>query len=363
MPYEIYFLPVGDGSRAGDSILVRYGDPAAPSLMVIDGGNQASGEAMVDFLYGLNGGHMPLVHDLLVSHPDADHASGALEVLKSVEVLRVHTHRPWRHARNVATHCVDLRRTENGIRDQLIEECPFVFSLVAEANQRGIPVFEPFQGATVGPFWVMSPHLEDYPLLLAEMLDMDPWRAQQQQLGEGLTKAFGGVSTLAAQVLERWGLETLRDGGQTSARNEMSTVLYGAFGTEGRVLLTADAGLRGLGVAADYADMMGMPLGDFNFVQVPHHGSRRNVGPRVLDRLIGPRQLGIPAPRFHAYISAPKDDAKHPRKVVVNAFRRRGALVAATQGMQLFYRSGFPSRAYEMPLTPLPFYPAVEAYD
>lgn len=81
MAFEIEFLAVGEGSRAGDCILVRYGHPQAPRVMVVDGGTQDAGAALVELLQGPTGAATPVVHDLLVSHPDADHASGALAIL------------------------------------------------------------------------------------------------------------------------------------------------------------------------------------------------------------------------------------------------------------------------------------------
>jgi hypothetical protein len=55
-------------------------------------------------------------------------------------------------------------------------------------------------------------------------------------------------------------------------------------------LLTGDAGINGLTWAADWADSLGLPLQNFSFVQIPHHGSRRNVGPAILTRLLGSMQ-------------------------------------------------------------------------
>ncbi len=366
MAFEIEFLAVGEASRAGDCILIRYGQPQAPRVMVIDGGTQDSGDALVRLLQGLTGEAVPVVHELLVSHPDADHASGALAILEATAVEQVHVHVPWAHAEEVQRLAGDGRRTAQGIADRLREDCPFVAAIVAEAHRRRIPIFEPFQGSFVGPFTVLSPPRAAYPRLLLEMLEMleiEPAAALQASLAEALTKAMGGLLTMAAGVDEVWRWETLRDGGSTSARNEMSTVLYGDFGGDGRVLLTADAGLRGLGAAADYAEAYGLPLRDFSLVQVPHHGSRRNVGPSILDRLVGPRLPEATPAQFTAVVSAPKDGEKHPRKVVVNAFRRRGAEVVATRGANILYSSGFPSRPGYGPAAPLPFYPTVEDYD
>ena len=78
-----------------------------------------------------------------------------------------------------------------------------------------------------------------------------------------------------------------------------------------------------------YARLRGFVLKSFNFIQIPHHGSRRNVGPSVLNNIVGeiqPRGTEISV----AFVSAPASDEKHPRKIVLNAFMRRGSKVIAT---------------------------------
>ena len=47
---EVEFLAVGDGSRAGDAIAVRYGDVNDYKLMIVDGGTADTGEAIVAHL-------------------------------------------------------------------------------------------------------------------------------------------------------------------------------------------------------------------------------------------------------------------------------------------------------------------------
>ena len=41
MKCEVEFLPVGDGEKAGDCIVVRYGEEHAYHFMVVDGGTLA----------------------------------------------------------------------------------------------------------------------------------------------------------------------------------------------------------------------------------------------------------------------------------------------------------------------------------
>src|SRR5262249_21078490 len=114
--------------------------------------------------------------------------------------------------------------------------------------------------------------------------------------------------------------------------------------------------------AAAYARANGYPLQSFSFVQIPHHGSRRNVGPSVLNQLLGPIQPEGTT-RFTAFVSAPKDDDNHPRKIVLNAFMRRGGKVIATQGTNKIHYGGVPKRDGYVHVEPGSFLGTVEEYD
>jgi hypothetical protein len=82
---------------------------------------------------------------------------------------------------------------------------------------------------------------------------------------ESLVKRLAEAARAAMQawIDETWYQERLKDGGVTSASNESSVVLYGSFDNIHRVLLTGDAGIRGLTWAADYAESIGLPLQQF----------------------------------------------------------------------------------------------------
>jgi beta-lactamase superfamily II metal-dependent hydrolase len=97
MNCEIEFLPVGDGCKPGDAIVVRYGDANAYEIMVIDGGNLDSGKAVVSHIQN-NFGYNAVVTHAVVTHPDADHASGMREVLAGLTVKNLWLHKPWEFA-------------------------------------------------------------------------------------------------------------------------------------------------------------------------------------------------------------------------------------------------------------------------
>ncbi len=82
---------------------------------------------------------------------------------------------------------------------------------------------------------------------------------------------------------------------------------------DGRGLLfTGDAGIPALTHTADYMDACGIRREWIKLIQVPHHGSHQNVGPTILNRLLGPIQP-LDIPTKVAYVSAaPDGEPEHP---------------------------------------------------
>jgi hypothetical protein len=111
------------------------------------------------------------------------------------------------------------------------------------------------------------------------------------------------------------------------------------------VLLTGDTGIWGLTMANCFAIQKGLAMQDFMLVQIPHHGSRRNVGPSILNTILGPIKPNGTPPHSCAFVSAPRDDDTHPREMVLNAFIRRGYKIAAMQGNKIVFWGGFPARS------------------
>jgi beta-lactamase superfamily II metal-dependent hydrolase len=372
MNCEIEFLPVGDGSKPGDAIVVRYGEANSNELMVVDGGNSDSGKALVEHIRTEFGKDKEISH-VVLTHCDADHASGLREVLSELPVKNLWLHIPWAHAAAARPYFANKNWTDDGLALALYKEYDLVAELVNLAfEKKTIRVCQPFAGMAIGPFHVLSPWERGYPFLLPQFdRTPDPDQPAIKAAGWWIGKAPGFAANILEKtfakvqkwVKESWDKELLKDGGVTSASNETSVVLYGDFGIGRRVLLTGDAGTWGLTMAALHAEQNGLPLKDFMFVQIPHHGSRRNVGPSILNRLVGPIQAESAGPRYSAFVSAPKNDDTHPRKMVINAFIRRGAKVCATQGANKCFPGGFPLRPNYGPADLMPFATQVEEYD
>lgn len=105
-------------------------------------------------------------------------------------------------------------------------------------------------------------------------------------------------------------------------------MVYGPL-NGGSVLLTGDAGIRALTATAEVAEAINLSLPDnLSSAQIPRHGSRNNVSTSVLDRIIGPRKPKDDGKTTKiAFVSASKKSSTHPRKMVVNAFVRRGCKI------------------------------------
>lgn len=135
---------------------------------------------------------------------------------------------------------------------------------------------------------------------------------------------------------------------EVSPRNNTSMITMLAVDGQ-RLLFTGDAGVPALERAWDVAERRGLG-GAPDFVQIPHHGSRRNASSAWLDRLLG--STGQAECRT-AFVSVVRDSDKHPSGKVVNAHKRRGCTVVATAGWSICHRHGTPARVNWGPVTPL----------
>src|ERR1700733_7874825 len=150
MNCEIEFLPVGDGSKPGDAIVVRYGEANGYELMVIDGGNLDSGEAVVNHVRSTFG-HNAVISHAVLTHPDADHASGMREVLAGLPVQNLWLHMPWEFAAAARPYFSNKRWTEQGLAQELRNEYDIVDDLVTLAVEKKIAIQQPFAGMSIGP--------------------------------------------------------------------------------------------------------------------------------------------------------------------------------------------------------------------
>jgi beta-lactamase superfamily II metal-dependent hydrolase len=284
---EIEFLAVGSGNKAGDAIVVRYGDETAYELMLIDGGIAETGDKIVAHLKK-HFGQTPVLEHVLLIHSDADHASGLRTVLKEIQVKNLYLHLPWFLSAEAITLFKDKRWAKEGLQSAIKKEYDIISEIYDTARSRGCKVYYPlFQGYNIGPFTILSPSRNTYLYLLPQFEktpDPDQTLIEAASMWIGKASTFQKLFELAKAKVEKWTTETwnqerLKDGGATSANNESSVVLYETFDS-GHVLLTGDAGVRALTWAADHADSVGFALQQFSFVQIPIMEAVATLGPQ-----------------------------------------------------------------------------------
>lgn len=355
MGYEIDFIGVGQESQSGDAILVRFGNMQGlrheQMIVVIDGGFKVDGQRIVD--------HIQLHYqtnsvDLVIStHPDQDHINGLETVINALDVKELWMHLPWEHNQGLADKFHDGRITDNSISEKLKESLNKAHELYTSAISKGITVKEPFTGliGAKGNIKILGPSLDYYESLIPEFDGMPETKSLSAVVQETFYKALDSIKKFFAS----WGDDQIHDDSMTSAKNNSSAITQIVI--EGRRLIfTGDAGIEALNHAADQLERCFLNA-ETSFIQIPHHGSRRNVGPSVLNRLIGtPVEIGVKRPITAIASTAKKSEPKHPRKSVLNAFTHRGAKVLATRGDGIRHHYNAPTRSGWTALEPEPYH-------
>ena len=347
MEFEVDMLAMGEESRSGDAIALRFGKLNGrrdeQMIVVIDGGTKDSGERLVSHINQYYSA-MNRVDFVFATHLDCDHVNGLKVVVDKMDVGALLMHQPWNHAADIKRDFRDRRFTVTALASKIERAIADASELEDIANRKGVKIIEPFAGAATqdNTIHVLGPTEDYYCSLICDFRNTPAAKAATAGL---YTRTVTAVQEAVKRVMETLQIETLDDSGTTSAENNSSAIVLFTFNGQ-KLLFTGDAGIDALARAADYAASLGVSLSDLRFLDVPHHGSHHNVGPKILNRVKATT----------AFVSAAKKAEKHPSKKVVNALIRRGAKVYSTQGANLCHHStGAPARSTYTAATPLPF--------
>jgi beta-lactamase superfamily II metal-dependent hydrolase len=363
LEYEIDFLAIGD-KTCGDSYLLRFGnldtgEPNDQTVVLIDGGFTDDSSKVKGIL---NKHYMQNYIDLVIStHPDQDHINGLPGVLDTVYVGELWMHLPWDHS--VALEEWKQADYTTSQIDQLLAKSLKGASNLLEAAQRNnVTIREPFANEAQmvtphGRITVVGPSRDYYESLLPQFFDWHPKSRQTAIYSSALQSLLGSVKQY---VDETFNIELLKDDGKTSPQNSSSAIVLIEHDGK-KFLFTGDAGIEAIELAAAELEFRGHAPGSYTMVQLPHHGSRQNVGPTVLTRLLGDKVSQDGARRGHAYVSSAKECDSHPKKLVMNAFRRRGYPVSSTEGTSKILHNRGSMRPGYSPAEPHPLYRRVEA--
>ena len=361
--YEVDFLAVGEGERSGDAIALRWGDLTGPRerqyVMVVDGGTKDSGREIVNLIKTRYG--TAVVDAVVLTHPDQDHASGLTEVLSQLHARYLWMQCPWDYSSEILAIVQDGRVTRQGLRDRWQTEFKYAHELSQLAKRQSTILETPFAGSSGFDNGVacLHPSAADYKLLLANF-EETPEVHPAYQIGEQKT---AGVKAETRWVREDRSIETLVDpgAGHTTFVNESSLVFMLKLNGH-RLLFTGDVGRIGMLAAIRNAGHLGEQIARPTLTQIPHHGSKHNIGPAALNGLFG--KPAVPANDSPVvFISAARDgDPKHPSRKVLNALKRRNVRAFVTAGRPLWHYRNAPPRADYAALEPVPFHDVVEDY-
>lgn len=304
---EVDMLSVGDA----DAILVTRWVNGAAARVLIDGGNKGSASTVKSFLITRR---IQYLDHIVCTHPHDDHAAGLIDLVgdRRFEFGKFWMHLPWMH--------VDLRTVEEALQKTSARRIAKIINESLETSgdlantvwRRKQYIYEPFAGADVGFLKVCGPSSSFYKSLVCEFSDM-------ARLAEFEGQLTARDRRIRMEMINSLFSETASDDGElgaepTEPENDSSAILATTFGSDVFVF-TSDAGLPGL-----YAAARAYPsLQSCYWMQIPHHGSRRNVNEEIIKFF---------APQV-AFVSAAGTD-KHPRKKVVNAFEAVGTTVFST---------------------------------
>lgn len=326
----------------GDSILVTHWSNNAAVRVLIDGGSASSGERVLRALAARN---VSKLDHVVCSHPHDDHAAGLVEILKS-EALAIDNfwmHDPARHVDVARMQQTLSRAQQKEVAKIVLGSLKNTAALRAVAqDRRSMSIHEPFAGSYVGPLYVCGPSREFYVAQLAEFTDFDRLSAFEDRLAAhrrqlmmeaiGMSTYIGGESAYDSR-------DDKLGAAPTEPENESSVILWAKHADQ-QFLFTADAGVLALEDVCRRCKLDGL-----HWMQIPHHGSRRNLTETLIAHF---RPM-------YAFVSA-DGSAKHPRKKVVDTFKDAKTHVYSTHHpgeTDLYYAVGnVPDRGYS-PATPL----------
>lgn len=362
MDYEIDFIGVPDDKQDSQAVCLRFKNGGGQyTTIVYDAGFTSGGEEMCAHLkrYYSNGDR-PCIDYLFCSHSHDDHIGGVVHLIENCDVRRIFFNAPWDCIDELYNRITDRRKTRTSLDRLLREKYSGLDSIEKLANDRGIPLFNSFVESIEVPdvVSVLSPTKDFY---IEQTCRENADIFQVPEKSESDSRAM-----MLSKVREDWDMELLREDVSTSAENETSLILDFDFENE-RVLMTGDAGPLALTKAIENSEsMLASDIKEVAVYQIPHHGSRHNVTPSILNRLVGPileKESAVMQTKKVAF-ACTASTSDHPKEMVTNAFIRRGCAVYATNGSTIrHYHGNMPSRTGWTPVRKVDFADYVEPWD
>lgn len=277
---EIDFLPASSENKSGDSIVIRtgffsYKNPILndQTVILIDSGYQECANTITNHLKKVY--YTKKIDYVFITHPDEDHLLGlkGLLIKNEIAIKHVYIHDPWKHAKTVFEKSEDGRRTFNSVKNRMEKGFPLLSEVYDLLDKRKISYGEIFSDTIVTLdknyyIDILGPSQLFYEKLIFEYTESlnNPSYSQQDIYQKRPCNAF---------LVKKYFV----DNPCTSQKNESSMILLLAKkeNKEPLCLFSGDAGARAYMGAIHNINQYCIPIENVPYVQLPHHGSIKNV--------------------------------------------------------------------------------------
>lgn len=335
MNISIDMLSLGNA----DSIIVWLKNQNNSNFIIlIDGGNKSDGEKVIRLLethIKPNIGYA--APDLIIcTHHDKDHIGGLTAVVEKygTSIKEVWVNNPADH---VSHHTYQLlkegfrKKSELEQYKSILESINNVEDFISVVDRIGIKRKPALHGPETqnNIFRILGPTKEFYDLLLPGMDGIEKFVSDEANY---LYNSHIAPKLVNEELETPSPCPVVEEENETSATNNSSVIFEINAHNGKRFLFTGDAGVKAFeDVEKRYS------LEDIHWLDVPHHGSRRNLSVKLIETM---------NPKFALISAKGGSDTKHPRKALVFCLRKHGAKVYSTsKSGNLHHKFGnFPNR-------------------
>lgn len=303
MDFVIDFIYVGDG----DAIVIWARKPNEQDIVIfLDGGSAGNGQKIVDHYRTLIEPHLLPSRSIgfINSHPHTDHINGLIEVVEILgkEMTFAIYNDPVEHISSELKNQIkkSYLAKEDADITHLYESFEKVYRLNQLCDTYNIKRHRALSdeiNISDENITLLSPSKQFYEEKVQQFTNID--FLKRVDLSRKSPTIFDDEITSPCKIVDE-----IND---ASPENLTSTVLQLTDSNGRKYILTADAGVDSF----DDMDENGFSNENINLVQLPHHGSRRNVSSSWLIRF-NPTM----------YIASAAGNVKHPRKAVINCVKR-----------------------------------------
>lgn len=288
-------------------------------VIVIDGGNRKDGEKVIkhlnDYILPETGKNAP---DLIVcTHHDKDHIGGLIDVVNHFgnSIGEIWINNPAEHMGQMSYTLLEQAFRKKSLSKQyevILEALTELDDFISIVDRKRITRLPALAGRNKfgGIISVLGPSDAFYKSLLPGMQNLDKF------VNDEADWAYKSIFETPAinEALETNSPCPIVDEENTTSATNNSSVILQIIRNGNRYLFTGDAGVQALEDVEKRTS-----LSNIYWLDVPHHGSRRNLSARLIDTM---------SPTT-CYISA-NGSVKHPRRALVNCLKRHGAQVYST---------------------------------